>query len=157
MIRDKWVGRKLGGWQKMIHHGLIHSSVTLSPNVSEPFYTRPWYAGTGPLLHSGKSKRQRQPRLPLPTSPWAPLTVKHNHVPGRIRSALQSEVLPRGELSCANSGPVLPDDHRLLQQTVRALIRLCRAQGYLRICPALSDEEPKYEFTSVQCPEVRAG
>lgn len=64
MIRDRWVGWSWG-WHKMIHHGLIHSLVTFSPNVSEQFYTLPWYAGSRPQPHSQESKRQRHRWLPL--------------------------------------------------------------------------------------------
>lgn len=55
MIRDRWVGRSWG-WHKLIHCGLIHSLVTLSPNVSGQFYTLPWFAGRRSRLHSRDSK-----------------------------------------------------------------------------------------------------
>lgn len=38
MIRDRWVGRSWG-WHKLIQRGLIHSVVTLSPDVSGLFHT----------------------------------------------------------------------------------------------------------------------
>lgn len=59
MISDRWVGRSWG--RKLIHCGLIHSLVTLSPKVSGQFYTPPWYAGSLSGLHSRDSKETRAP------------------------------------------------------------------------------------------------
>lgn len=54
-IRDRWVGLRWG-WNKMIHHCLIHSLVTLIPNVSEWFYGLSSWAGWLPWLHMPESK-----------------------------------------------------------------------------------------------------
>lgn len=147
MIRDRWVGRSWG-WHKVIHHGLIHSLVTLSPNVSEQFYTLPWYAGSRPRLHSRESKRQRHHWLPLraraaavfPQRFLAVTAGSDKHEPSRISTTDESEIVPRGELSCTNSNPVLPDDYRLVQPRVSALIKRCRAEGCLQIWVRQSDK-----------------
>ncbi|CAK6974064.1 Hypothetical predicted protein, partial [Scomber scombrus] len=65
------------------------------------------------------------------------------HVPSRVSTMDESEIVPRGELSCTNSNPVLPDDYRLLQQpVVDALIKRCRAEGDMRFGTSWS----RYEF-----------
>lgn len=110
MLRDRWGGRSWG-CHKLIHCGLIHSLVTLSPNVSEQFYTLPWYAGSQSRLHSRESERQGHHWLPLraecgtlfPQRCLAVTAGSDKHEPGRISTTDESEIGPRGELSCANS------------------------------------------------------
>lgn len=138
MIRDRWVGRSWG-WHKMIHHGLIHFLVTLSPNISEQFYTSPWYAGIQPQLHSWESKRQRRLSRSTRCSTAFPkrcLAISagfDKHVPSRIGTTDESEIMPQGQLSSTKSTLGLPDEYRLLQPRVSTLIKRCRADGCLQI------------------------
>lgn len=135
-ITDRWVGRSWG-WQKMIHHGLIHSLVTLSPNVSEQFDTLLWYAGSGPPLslsgvRKGSGTSGFLPRSPSPPRLPFPLQAQTNTNPAVSVQQMSLKLCLEASFHVLTQTAATPDDYRLLQPRTIALIKHSRAEGCLQ-------------------------